>query len=103
DVLVPLTRHAPKRHAALSFDVAHEGCGRRGPDCGDGGSGSGKRGFDGGGRKIGCTASPQSGDRTPPRISGTPKNHPDPANLDIGGPLPCTASAPRKAPQVVPN
>jgi len=83
--------------------VAHEGCGRRGPDCGDNGSGTAKRGLDGRGRKIGCTGRPQSGDRTPPRISGTPKNHTDPAYLDIGGPLPCTGSAPGEAPQVVPN
>ena len=79
--------------------VAHEGCSRRGRDCADDGSGSGKRGFDGRGRKISCTASPQSGDRTPPRISGTPKNHSDPAHLDIGGPLPRTGSAPRERPR----
>ena len=29
DLLVPMHRHAPKRHAAVSFVVAHEGCGRR--------------------------------------------------------------------------
>ena len=35
DLLVPMHRHAPKRHAAVSFVVAHEGCGRRGQDCGE--------------------------------------------------------------------
>ena len=42
DLLVPLHRHAPKRHAALSFVVAHEGCGTRQQSSGDEDSEAGK-------------------------------------------------------------
>src|SRR5271154_6987856 len=63
-------RHAPKRHAAVSFVVTHEGCG------------IGRRS-----RKIDRIRSPWSGDRIAPLISGTPKNPTNVVNLDIGGPL----------------
>ena len=47
--------------------------------------------------------SPHSGAAASTLASGTPKNHAYMVNRDIGGPLPRTGSAPRKAPQVVPK
>jgi len=35
DLLVPLHRHAPKRHAAVSFVVTHEGCGTQHQESGE--------------------------------------------------------------------
>jgi hypothetical protein len=96
-------RHAPKRHAAVSFVVTHEGCGSQAQQSGDDGSGAGKYGTDRRGQKIDRIGSPQSGATTPPLASGTPDNHSLMANLDIGGPLLSTGSTPGKAPQVVPN
>src|SRR5271168_1359048 len=73
-------RHAPKRHAAVSFVVTHEGCGADG-------SGARQYGFDRDRRKIGRIRGPQGGDRSSPRVSGTPKNPTNVVNLDIGRPL----------------
>jgi hypothetical protein len=72
--------------------------GARGDD-----SGARKHRFDGRGHKSGRIGSSHSGDLNPPLTSGTPQNHTYPANIDIGVPLPCTGSAPTKAPPVVPN
>jgi hypothetical protein len=96
-------RHAPKRHAAVSFVVTHEGCGRQARHCGDDGSEAEKYGFDGRGQKNSRIGSPQSGATTPPLAAGIPENRLIKVNLNISGPLPSTGSTPRKAPQVVPN
>ena len=58
DLLVPMHRHAPKRHAAVSFVVAHEGSGSGGQESGDEGSGARNPRFDCRGQKIGRLGSP---------------------------------------------
>jgi len=58
DLLVPMHRHAPKRHAAVSFVVAHEGCGSGGQESGDEGSGARNPRFDCRGQKLGRLGSP---------------------------------------------
>jgi hypothetical protein len=47
-------------------------------------------------QKNGRIGSPQSGDLAPPLAWATPKNHAYMVNRDIGGPLPCTGSTPKK-------
>src|ERR1035438_5092948 len=89
-------RHAPKRHAVLSFMVAHEGCDRLGQKTDDSGSGTPKHRFDRQHPKIEPVGSSHSPDRVPPLTSGTPKNHALTVNRDIDGPLPRLGSAPKR-------
>jgi hypothetical protein len=76
DLLVPLHRHAPKRHVAVSFVVAHEGCGTRQQSSGDEDSEAGKHGRDDDGGKVDRTGGPQSGDLHPPPVLGYPPKTP---------------------------
>ena len=89
-------RHAPKRHAVLSFVVAHEGCDRLGQETDDSGSGTRKHRLDRQHPKIERVGSSHSRDRVPPLTSGTPKNHALTVNRDIDGPLPRLGSAPKR-------
>ena len=57
DLLVPMHRHAPKRHAAVSFVVTHEGCSRQSLNEG---SEARKHGLDRGRRKIGGVRGPRA-------------------------------------------
>ena len=100
DLLVPLHRHAPKRHAAVSFVVAHEGCGSWQLEFGDQDLTHRKHRIGRRRQIIDRIGSPCSGAATPPLASGTPKNPAHMVNRDIGRPLP---SMPKRPPQVVPN
>jgi hypothetical protein len=51
-------RHAPKRHAVVSFVVAHEGCGTQREESGDDGSAARKHCFNGRSQKNGRLRSP---------------------------------------------
>jgi hypothetical protein len=68
DLLVPLHRHAPKRHAAVSFVVTHEGCGTQRTGSGDEDS------DDGEGTKIDSAGRSQRHDRGVPLALDTPEN-----------------------------
>ena len=94
DLLVAMHRHAPKRHAVLSFVAAHEGCDRLGQKIGDSGSRPQKHRFHPQHPKIDRVGSPHSRNRVPPLASGTPKKHALTLNRDIDGPLPRLRSAP---------
>jgi len=91
DLLVPLHRHAPKRHAALSFVVTHEGCGTRRWRSGDEDSDIRYR-------------SPLGGEGR--EIQRLGRYRPDAMHLTylgIGGPSHAWAQRPEMAPPVVPN
>ena len=89
--------------STVSFVVAHEGCSTGQQESGDEDLMRRKHDIDRRGQMTDRMGSPPSDAAAPPLVSGTPKNQAYMVNRDIGGPLPRTGSAPRKAPQVVPN